>query len=91
MNYIQQRVMELRNNDYIANPYSQQLYAAEPQWSGAQTHLTSPTTVPQMKPRYKNTDYPPSEFEGRMAARPVINPYTKVPLLTRRRRYPSFY
>lgn len=88
MNYIQQRVMELRNNDFLSTQPA--VDATQP--TGAATGLVaSIQNIPQMLPRYKNTDYPMSEFEGRMLEKPLSNPYTKVPLLSRRRRYPSFY
>jgi hypothetical protein len=91
MNYIQQRVMELRNNEFLSSQFAQQAGAPRPN-SESENTITFLSHVPQMTPHYKNTNMPPSEFEPRLQVqRPLANPYTKVPILARRRRYPSFY
>lgn len=129
MNYIQQRVMELRNNDFLASQFVQQALppSQQPQTrtqvKESPFHSSSaPRTqhIPQMVPTYHGVETTISEFdeykheqaEGTTAieaepqpelaqatpspyvqplARRLVNPYTKVPLLARRRKYPSFY
>ncbi|MFZ1249454.1 MAG: PH domain-containing protein [Candidatus Saccharimonadales bacterium] len=96
MNYIQQRVMELRNNEYLATQFGadQQMQVAT-----SKSHrkllpkLRARQRVPQMVPTIKGVEQPIAEFDAYKAPMPrkIINPYTKVPLLTRRRKYPSFY
>lgn len=91
MNYIQQRVMELRNNDYLMNQFMQQKQQpdARVDQSGKRWQRQS---VPQMVPTTANSTQPTAQFNAyRPPVRPFINPYTKVPLLSRRRKYPSFY
>lgn len=125
MNYIQQRVMELRNNDFLASQFVQQ---AMPESQQPQTRTqvkevpfsSSQRTqhIPQMVPTYHGSQQPISEFDeydhqanqsavetsdqnsaavmatpvySQPLARRLVNPYTKVPLLARRRKYPSFY
>lgn len=90
MNYIQQRVMELRNNDYLMNQFMQQKQAKVT--SIASGKRWERQSVPQMVPTTAMSEKPTADFESyRPPVRPLINPYTKVPLLSRRRRYPSFY
>lgn len=89
MNYIQQRVMELRNNDFLSTQFANKPTTSPIQTWASRTPVAQ--RIPQMLPRYKNTDYPPAEFEARVLSKTPVNPYTKVPLLSRRRRYPSFY
>ncbi|MBL8121440.1 PH domain-containing protein [Candidatus Saccharibacteria bacterium] len=103
MNYIQQRVMELRNNDYLMNQFIQTRTEAQPltaTTSEASTntgtmhhHIWQRQSVPQMTPTVSSLPAQPiAEFDGyQPLARPMTNPYTKVPLLSRRRKYPSFY
>ncbi len=90
MNYIQQRVMELRNNDYLMSQFMQQKEQLnQKSISGKRWQRQS---VPQMIPTTMTSEKPKAEFEAyKPPVRPLMNPYTKVPLLTRRRRYPSFY
>jgi len=66
VNYIQQRVMEIRQHGMVVQ---QQM----------QGYGMQPGLNPQM-------------MQGQMRAPYVpMNPYTKVPMLSRRRRFPSFY
>lgn len=67
VNYIQQRVMEIRHHGMVA-----------PQM---QTQVGTP--LPSM-----GTQFAPNQQMGYM---PPQNPYAKTALLTRRRRFPSFY
>lgn len=94
MNYIQQRVMELRNNEYLANQFSQQNQQggrlAVPDLLQIQEQQRR---VPQMVPTFQTSEHPLAQFDE-YTPRPVQalrNPYTKVPLLARRRKYPGFY
>lgn len=69
VNYVQQRVMELRQYGLI----------------GQQTPINGlPAPAPKLDPQMVQGQ----QGTGRYAP---INPYTKTPLLTRRRRFPSFY
>ena len=67
VNYIQQRVMELRHHNMV----TQQLQG---QVVGATQQLPMRPAAQQSGPPYA-----------------PLNPYTKTPLLTRRRRFPSLY
>ncbi len=124
MNYIQQRVMELRNNDFLASqfataaaqktplqqpvqrkverkklfPLYQSRHASQnlnfqttqqnlPQSTGAAGYMLQPETGLQEQAAQTGAAIPRTY----QAARQLINPYTKVPLLARRRKYPSFY
>ena len=90
MNYIQQRVMELRNNDYLMSRFMQQ--KEQPAQKFASGKRWQRQSVPQMVPTTAASEKPTAQFDAyRPPVRPLINPYTKVPLLSRRRRYPSFY
>jgi hypothetical protein len=97
MNYIQQRVMELRNNDYLMNQFMQRNdIATESALQPAQhRHMwqrqqASPAAAPA--PAAFGQGQAVDDFDTyRLRARPALNPYTKVPLLSRRRKYPSFY
>jgi hypothetical protein len=69
VNYIQQRVMEIRHHGM-----AQQL---QPQ----------PSSLQALNPQFEQTtaSAQPAQVQA------PINPYTKVPMLSRRRRFPSFY
>jgi len=71
VNYIQQRVMELRQHNMVA----QQLQT-EPTGAAQQLQNVSPVSM-----------------QAQPGGRPYMpmNPYVKTPMLTRRRRFPSFY
>lgn len=115
MNYIQQRVMEVRNNDYWTTQFATAsarqsstplpehrpvarkklfpLYAAR-----RDSHSSSPDKLNVERPvgfeGYIETPADPmhtTDPETYRLAKRVINPYTRVPLLARRRKYPSFY
>lgn len=91
MNYIQQRVMELRNNDYLLSQFPQ---TAQPQAGSKKVSgkLWQRQGVPQMVPTTSTSVQPVAEFDAyKLPVRPLVNPYTKMPLLSRRRKYPSFY
>jgi hypothetical protein len=123
MNYIQQRVMELRNNDYLASqfatataqraaipPLKRQQVSAKKIFQLHQTRdavpiseeiADIPTLVETVQPdssRVNETENQKEpDFQLKADAQPyqlaqrMINPYTKVPLLSRHRKYPSFY
>jgi hypothetical protein len=70
VNYIQQRVMEIRQHGMVPNSQVQQ-----------QAGARMPGLNPQLgQDQIAGTPYVPT-----------MNPYTKTPLLSRRRRFPSFY
>lgn len=71
VNYIQQRVMEIRQHNMMAQ--QMQTQAGVPQPLGTFNPVAAQAT-PQQGQQYA-----------------PMNPYTKTPLLTRRRRFPSFY
>jgi hypothetical protein len=76
VNYIQQRVMELRQHGLTAQQLLGQTVGnaiGGPRFS-----------LPQQQAAQQGTS------DGRVPYTPM-NPYTKAPLLTRRRRFPSFY
>lgn len=77
VNYIQQRVMEIRQHG---------LGASIMQESQQYTPQGVPITRPQYSPVLSG-----NPAQQTMPARPLLNPYTKVPMLSRRRRFPSFY
>lgn len=95
MNYIQQRVMELRNNEFLANQFEQ--FASEPIVSRRQSDLIAIQTQqkhhPQTVPTYQGVTPPVAQFDAYTPTprSTIPNPYTKIPLLARRRRYPMFY
>lgn len=124
MNYIQQRVMELRNNDYLASqfatavaqkdkgvPLKRQQNIAKRIFQLRQNREV--TKAPAPSPAYVEANEPDSspnpaqpqsaesqtgsvalsgvETQSSHLAQRMTNPYTKVPLLARRRKYPSFY
>lgn len=93
MNYIQQRVMELRNNEFLAAQFAmaQGTARARPQSKQKKPKPQTRQSVPQMVPTTTTSTNPVSEFDDYRAPQRVVNPYTKVPLLSRRRKYPSFY
>lgn len=112
MNYIQQRVMELRNNDYLSSQFattsasvqkthedSQRGGKSRKRFSILQGRKQAGSPAPDGQPGVA-TNIPiappqlaPAVPTPMMPHRPrtLINPYTKVPLLARRRKYPSFY
>ena len=75
VNYIQQRIMELRQHG---------MGMATEQFQGV-----TPQGVPMVRPQYSPALSGGNGQQGMQ--RPPMNPYTKVPMLTRRRRFPSFY
>lgn len=70
VNYIQQRVMEIRQHGMVA----------QQQMQGQMTPGLAPNLQPQM-----------AQAQQGQAPYTPMNPYTKVPMLSRRRRFPSFY
>ena len=120
-NYIQQRVMELRNNDYLASQFAttsaqrpaaiastqrqtqrKKLFPMYQMGDGSRMAVpvvkniaSAPLQAAYNSPLQTSTErldadgqfIPPLPRTGRQ----LINPYTKVPLLARRRKYPSFY
>jgi hypothetical protein len=72
VNYIQQRVMEIRQHGFTGQPLQ-----------------TQSVGVPQPLPGLS----PQLAASGQQTGAPYIpmNPYTKTPLLSRRRRFPTFY
>lgn len=81
VNYIQQRVMEIRQHGMVA----QQQFQGQPL-----------QVMPQMMPQLGAAMNPQMQMSGAPAGpstpyTPTMNPYTKVPMLSRRRRFPSFY
>ena len=99
MNYIQQRVMELRNNEFLAMQFAMSQSGQQSPLAKGEKVTTkrrpfgqSRQQVPQMVPTIKNVEQPIAEFDTYAPPPPrVVNPYTKVPLLARRHKYPSFY
>lgn len=70
VNYVQQRVMEIRQHNMVAQ---QQM----------QTQAGVPQPLASLNPQFA---------AGQQAGyQPPMNPYTKVPMLSRRRRFPTFY
>jgi hypothetical protein len=69
LNYIQQRVMEIRSHGMIAQQMNM----------GQQMYGVNPMPAQQGAQQQMQGGYTP------------MNPYTKVPMLSRRRRFPSFY
>jgi hypothetical protein len=76
VNYIQQRVMEIRQHGLTA----QQLQGQQ-QMIGTPQPMQQPGLNPQMA------------TQGQTGGAPYtpMNPYVKTPMLTRRRRFPTFY
>jgi Bacterial PH domain len=71
VNYIQQRVMEIRQHGLPGQSLQGQQTIGVPQpLTGLMPQLATPGQAPYAAP---------------------MNPYTKTPLLTRRRRFPTFY
>jgi hypothetical protein len=79
VNYVQQRVMEIRNHGLIAQQLQTQVNGI-PQLPGL-----TPGFQPQLA---QGTTQQPAQTQQ---AYTPMNPYTKTPLLSRRRRFPSFY
>ncbi len=71
VNYMQQRVMEIRQHGMGANVGQDRFQSY------------TPDGVPVTRPQQANL--------GQGGQRPPMNPYTKVPMLSRRRRFPSLY
>lgn len=123
MNYIQQRVMELRNNDYLSSQFAttaalgqsgpkssrqggmirkrlpllqnrqhtQQAQPVQPAEPALSTSVPAePAASPVVPVSPQTADAAPAATVPRRPGA-LINPYTKVPLLARRRKYPSFY
>ena len=76
VNYVQQRVMEIRQHGMIAQ-----------QWQGQQ--MPGQGQQPQMG--YGLNPQVAQNQQGMAPYVPTMNPYTKIPMLSRRRRFPSFY
>jgi hypothetical protein len=77
VNYIQQRVMEIRQHGFVPQQMQAQLVGT-PQPLGAS--ILSPAAMAAAgSDQYTSAPYVPT------------NPYAKVPLMIRRRRFPSFY
>lgn len=72
VNYIQQRVMEIRQHNMVAQQLQNQAAEAETLAAGLN---------PQLAPSQP----------GATGSYVPMNPYTKVPMLQRRRRFPTFY
>lgn len=118
MNYIQQRVIELRNNDYLASQFAVTSAAGQATQMASRPPSKLRKRLPLLHSRRQEADTQIMSGVG-VAATPrsvssvvapvtpgapvspvpmmprrasaLINPYTKVPLLARRRKYPSFY
>jgi hypothetical protein len=77
LNYIQQRVMEIRQHGMVPTQVQAQFTPQAPQ------QQLTPGAV-GVNPQY---------VQNQQAGTPYtpMNPYTKVPMLSRRRRFPSFY
>jgi hypothetical protein len=79
VNYIQQRVMEIRQQGMMTQQVQAQM-APQGQPTPQQGFGLLPQTAPAAQgPQGMNRPYTP------------MNPYTKVPMLSRRRRFPTFY
>jgi hypothetical protein len=76
VNYIQQRVMEIRQHGMVAQQMQGQFGA------GQQMYGVNPMPAQQVTAAQQSA--------GQNGYTPM-NPYTKVPMLSRRRRFPSFY
>lgn len=74
VNYIQQRVMEIRQHGFMPQQAQAQLVG---------------TPQPLLTPAFNPALATPDQAAG--APYVPMNPYVKVPMLTRRRRFPSFY
>lgn len=74
VNYIQQRVMEIRQHNMMAQQVQNQAAGA------------APLPLPGLNPQYAQ-----NQQGGYQNGYIPINPYTKVPLLSKRRRFPTFY
>jgi hypothetical protein len=81
LNYIQQRVMEIRQHGMVAQQQmqGQQMYGVNPMPAAPMQQSPGQAQLMQQQVPQQTTGYTP------------INPYTKVPMLSRRRRFPSFY
>ena len=77
VNYVQQRVMEIRQHGMMA----QQLQQAGQQIAGQVGAL----------PDYNNMNPMPAQGQQGPAPYTPVNPYTNVPMLSKRRRFPSLY
>jgi hypothetical protein len=77
VNYIQQRVMEIRQHGMLTQQQAQAQFG-----QGGMPQVRGVGYGSQGLPQPQQT------AQGQYTA---MNPYTKVPMLTRRRRFPSFY
>jgi hypothetical protein len=75
VNYIQQRVMEIRQHGLTAQQLQGQVV-------GVPQPMSEPSLSPQLAASGQQVNAAPYV---------PMNPYTKTPLLTRRRRFPTFY
>ena len=82
VNYIQQRVMEIRQHGMIAQQQMQN-YAVQGQQFLQQGSVGSNPQQAGMAAGQQQ--------QGPAPYVPTMNPYTQVPMLSRRRRFPSFY
>jgi hypothetical protein len=73
VNYIQQRVMEIRQHGMVA-----------------QQMQTQANGIPPLTPLKGLNQAPAAQMPAGAPPMPM-NPYTKTPMLSRRRRFPSFY
>jgi len=78
VNYIQQRVMEIRQHGLTAQQLQQQVGTPQPMQP---MQNLNPQLAAQGQPQAGSAPAPYTP----------MNPYVKTPLLTRRRRFPSFY
>lgn len=84
MCYAQQRLLEIRNRQSLMHDAIEQAHTAG----------YSPTMAPgHVEPAFAEVPSPFAEMNGIDKSYPayVMNPYTKAPILSRRRRYPNFY
>lgn len=77
VNYVQQRVMEIRQHGMMA----QQLQQVGQQLAGQSGML----------PNYNGMDPMPAQNQQSSIPYAPVNPYTNVPMLSKRRRFPSLY
>ncbi len=82
VNYIQQRVMELRQHN---------LGMTAQQFQNSATPQGVPMSMPQYSTQGQVQNQQAPGLPGGQQPYAPMNPYTKVPMLSRRRRFPSFY
>lgn len=82
VNYIQQRVMEIRQHDFVPQQQAQAQLMGTPQplGAGGKAPALNPAAMAAAE-------------SGQPGSAPYLpsNPYAKVPLMTRKKRFPSFY